>query len=258
MTDGVLQLLPALIGAFVGAPLLAREFETGTFRYAWTQGFGRTRWTVATLVPLAIFVALAAELLSLAFLWYYQPLVAAGDDNGFLYPTVFDLTGVALTGWTLLAFAVGSLAGVLIRRVVPAMFATVAIWAVPAILTGTTLRAHYSVPAVTHSIKQPTSAWILSEQWLAGGKPASLDMINQTLSRIDARAETFQVFSPGRSTPANVDPVRYLTQHGFELVTTYQPDSRFWMFQLTEGLWLLGLSVLLLGAAIWIVRRRAS
>ena len=44
-----LQLLPALIGAFAGAPILAREMETGTFRYAWTQGFGRTRWIIAKL-----------------------------------------------------------------------------------------------------------------------------------------------------------------------------------------------------------------
>ena len=36
----ILQVVPALIGAFVGAPVLARELETGTFRYAWTQGFG--------------------------------------------------------------------------------------------------------------------------------------------------------------------------------------------------------------------------
>src|SRR5262249_38550641 len=32
-----LALLPAFIGVFVGAPLLAREFEQGTFRLAWTQ-----------------------------------------------------------------------------------------------------------------------------------------------------------------------------------------------------------------------------
>jgi hypothetical protein len=37
---GLLQLVPALIGAFAGVPVLARELETGTFRYAWTQGFG--------------------------------------------------------------------------------------------------------------------------------------------------------------------------------------------------------------------------
>ena len=50
----LLQAVPALIGAFVGAPILARELQTGTFRYAWTQGFGRWRWTVAKLVLLAV------------------------------------------------------------------------------------------------------------------------------------------------------------------------------------------------------------
>ena len=43
-----LQAVPALIGAFAGAPVLARELETGTFRFAWTQGFGRWRWTLAS------------------------------------------------------------------------------------------------------------------------------------------------------------------------------------------------------------------
>jgi hypothetical protein len=37
---GLLQLVPALIGAFAGVAVLARELEAGTFRYAWTQGFG--------------------------------------------------------------------------------------------------------------------------------------------------------------------------------------------------------------------------
>jgi hypothetical protein len=54
-----LQAVPALIGAFAGAPLLARELETGTFRYAWTQGVGRWRWTLGKLVPLAVAVAAA-------------------------------------------------------------------------------------------------------------------------------------------------------------------------------------------------------
>src|SRR5580693_3621442 len=69
----VLQAVPALIGAFVGAPVLAREMETGTFRYAWTQGFGRWRWTLAKLVPFGIAVAVAAGAFSLLFSWYYQP-----------------------------------------------------------------------------------------------------------------------------------------------------------------------------------------
>jgi len=56
----ILQVLPVLIGAFVGAPVLARELETGTFRYTWTQGFGRRRWAVAKLVLLAVVVTAAA------------------------------------------------------------------------------------------------------------------------------------------------------------------------------------------------------
>ena len=257
ITQGILQLLPALIGAFAGAPILARELETGTFRFAWTQGVGRTRWAIAKLVPLAIIVTIPGALVSMLFSWYYQPLIAAGDTNGALFPTVFDLSGVALAGWTLIAFALGALAGVVIRRVLPAMFATLVVWAGLAILTGTYLRAHYLAPLVTTSLKEPHPAWVLSLQWVFGGRPATLDMINRALAPIDARAESFQVFSPGPSTPANVDPSNYLTQHGYTLLTTYQPDNRFWTFQWIEGGWLLGLSILLLGTTVWLVRRRA-
>ena len=54
-----LQVVPVLIGAFAGAPVLARELETGTFRFAWTQGFGRWRWALAKLVLLAVVLAAA-------------------------------------------------------------------------------------------------------------------------------------------------------------------------------------------------------
>ena len=74
----LLQTVPVLIGAFVGAPVLARELETGTFRYAWTLAFGRWRWTLAKLVPLAVTVAAAAGMFSLLFSWYYQPFFADG------------------------------------------------------------------------------------------------------------------------------------------------------------------------------------
>jgi len=90
----LLQAVPALIGAFAGAPVLARELETGTFRYAWTQGFGRTRWTVAKLVPLAIVVTAAAWAFSVLFSWYFHPFFADGNQIT-LDPEVFDLRGVA-------------------------------------------------------------------------------------------------------------------------------------------------------------------
>jgi ABC-type transport system involved in multi-copper enzyme maturation permease subunit len=45
--------VPAAIGAFWGAPLLARELELGTHRLAWTQGVTRGRWLGTKLVVLA-------------------------------------------------------------------------------------------------------------------------------------------------------------------------------------------------------------
>jgi ABC-type transport system involved in multi-copper enzyme maturation permease subunit len=256
---GLFQVIPALIGAFAGAPVLARELETGTFRYAWTQGFGRARWTVAKLVPLAVAVTVAAGALSVLVSWYVQPIFGAGDNNGPLYPTLFDLLGVALAAWTLTAFAIGVLAGILIRRVIPAIFATLAAWTGLAFVTGFFLRAHYNAPMITSNPIIPVQAWVINQGWFKGGNPASLDMINNTLAQVDVRAVTPELFQPGPATPASLgDPVQYLVQHGYTQLTTYQPASQFWRFQWIEGGWLLALSLILIAAAVWLIRRRAA
>ena len=83
-------------------------------------------------------------------------------------------------------------------------------------------------------------------------------MIDGALHPIDIHAVTPELFEPGPGTPDNVDPVQYLVQHGFTHVTTYQPADRFWAFQWIEGGWLLALSVLLIAATVWLVRRRAT
>ena len=40
---------PLLVGLFWGAPVLAREFERGTHRLAWTQSVPRRAWLVVKL-----------------------------------------------------------------------------------------------------------------------------------------------------------------------------------------------------------------
>jgi len=57
---------------------------------------------------------------------------------------------------------------------------------------------------------------------------------------------------------AYVGALQYLTQHGYTYWTRYQPGTRFWPFQWIEGGWLLALSVLLIGASVWLVRRRGA
>jgi len=127
-----------------------------------------------------------------------------------------------------------------------------------AFVTGAFLRGHYLAPLTTTNPSFNARSWITSQGWFRGGKPASLDMLNQTLRAIDTQAVTPGQFQPGPETPASINPVHYLTQHGYTLLTTYQPDSRFWPFQWIEGGWLLALSLLLTGATVWLVRRRAA
>jgi hypothetical protein len=165
----ILQPVPALIGAFVGPLVLPREFETGTFRYAWTQGFGRWRWTFAKLVMLGVAVAAIGGAFSVLVSWYYQPYLAPGrlyDPTSPLHHWLFDLRGVAFAAWTLAAFAIGALAGTLIRRVVPAIVATLAGYTVLAVIVGDALRADY----------QPASHF-WSVQGIAGGGLLALSVL---------------------------------------------------------------------------------
>jgi hypothetical protein len=259
----VLQAVPALIGAFAGAPVLARELETGTFRYAWTQGFSRWRWTLAKLVPLAVLAAAAAGALSVLLSWYYQPYFAAGNqarslaEASPLAATLFDLRGVAFAAWTLAAFAIGALSGMLIRRVVAAIAATLAVYAGLAFAAGMYLREHYLAPLITSTQHVPGSAAITS-QW--GTRNGTLAFVGQPPLRL-----LLQVCpAPPRGTrgPANFDKTltigQCLSRHGYTWWSSYQPASRFWPLQWIEGGWLLALSVLLVAATVWLVRRRAT
>ncbi|MGA9626300.1 MAG: hypothetical protein WBQ65_17640, partial [Bryobacteraceae bacterium] len=62
--------VPALIGVFWGAPLIARELETGSFRLAWTQSVTRSRWMLVKLGIVGTASMLAAGLFSLAVTWW--------------------------------------------------------------------------------------------------------------------------------------------------------------------------------------------
>jgi hypothetical protein len=142
----VLQPVPALIGAFIGSVVLARELETGTFRYAWTQGFGRWRWTVAKLVMLGVALAAIAGAFSALVSWFYEPYLVSGrlyDPMSPLIHWLFDLRGVTFAAWTLAAFAIAAFSGMVIRRVVPAIVATLAVYTVLAVVAADVLRANY-------------------------------------------------------------------------------------------------------------------
>jgi len=118
-----LLLLPVLAGLFLGAPLVARNFETGTIRFSWVQGANRTKCLLAAVALIALLLALIAVGLGLEFRWWATPLLVPGWA---WRPDLFGLNPPAFAGWIMLGFSLGVTAGAAIGRTVPAMAATFA------------------------------------------------------------------------------------------------------------------------------------
>ncbi len=251
--SGLLLLVPALLGVFAGAPVLARELETGTFRFAWTQGCGRLRWALAELALPAIVLTATTGAFTELYSWYMRPFTALGLGKSAIQPLEFPLHGVAFAAWTAAAFAIGAFAGVTIRRTVPAIAAALVSWTTLAVATAVFLRPNYETPLVTSGGVPHAgpawlnSAWVLSS-WTTGSggrqvSPATFDSVVPP--------------SIQNSTQANALP-DWMSQHHFTQWWSYQPLSRYGHFQLIEGGWLLALSVLLIAATVWMVGRRSS
>jgi ABC-type transport system involved in multi-copper enzyme maturation permease subunit len=113
--------VPAAIGAFWGAPLLARELELGTHRLAWTQGVTRGRWLASKLVVLAAATIVVTTVFAALFTWWSLPLDAHGNRIG---TANFGQRGIVPIAYALFALALGALVGAIIRRTLPAMAAT--------------------------------------------------------------------------------------------------------------------------------------
>jgi hypothetical protein len=242
--------VPVLLGAFAGAPLLSRELESGTFRFAWTQGAGRTRWTLAALVVPAIVVTAATGAFTAIFYWYFRPFFVLGQVSEML-PLAFALLGVAFAAWTLLAYSLAAFLGAVFGRTVLAMAVTIVLYVVLAMATATAIRPHYATPVTVPSATAGNSSgWVIDSFAKApNGQEVSQNNLYRSFQHLPASVQNSA--SPDAFTT-------WLTKNGYTTWTTLQPDSRFWQFQLIEGAWLLALSGTLIGATVWLVRRRGA
>ncbi|MBO1415061.1 ABC transporter permease subunit [Streptomyces sp. FH025] len=235
----VLYVLGGAFGAFLGGPLLAREFEHGTVRFAWTQGAGRTRWTAGGLVVGGAVLAAVAVLFGLLLRWWSEPLTIR--EGGFS-PELFEQAPPVLVGRVLVAFGVAALAGAVLRRTVVAVgIGLAASVALPFLAYA--VRSHYLPP-----LEEPMHTMMpmaLDDRWVL-----SVWFSDPAGNRI-SQSEFYNVGGDYTHLQALV------RDGGYTAHEVYQPANRFWPFQLIEFGWTTLLAVALCVAAVWWVRRRA-
>jgi hypothetical protein len=235
------SVLPLLLGALVGAPLVAREVEQRTHLLVWTQSITRFRWLTMKLALVLVPGLLAFGVLLALLVWWYDPFA---QIDGRFTPTTFDFEGPVWLAAALLALALGIFAGTLVRRTVLAIFLTLVLFLAIRLPVEFFWRPNYE-PAITVT-------WPLN-----GQPPAALSNDDWGLSGgwIDAQGnETNSLNCSGMQTLQQcVQSSGYRSNY-----QTYQPADRFWTFQWIETGIYLGCAALALFATVWLVRRRLS
>jgi hypothetical protein len=280
---GVLVItVPAILGIFFGAPLVAGELEDGTFRLAWTQSVTRTRWLAARLAVTGLASMAVAGLLSLVVTWWASPL----DQAGMNVFGSFDGRDIVPVGYAAFGFALGVAAGALVRRTLPAMLMTLGVFIAARIAFRTWVRP-VLFPQLTRSLPlNPATTGYGQQGFLPFAsllpgpalEPAPPDIPNAWFTTIgivnrDGGALTASELArtcPGigghagggfghvkapQSVVTRMQDCVARVGETFHEVVTYQPPSRYWPLQWYELAIFLAAAAVLAGLCAWRVRR---
>jgi hypothetical protein len=278
LTGGLLIAVPAILGMFWAAPLVAREFDTGTYRMVWTQSVSRPRWLAVKLAVVTALGLAVTGLLSLLLTWSAEPFDdLAANRFGIL---MFSSRDLVPFGYAAFALALGTTVGLLVRRTLPAVAVTLLVFAVLQVVTPLALRPQLmppvtaSVPVSEESLKGAgiglrapgpdavtadtpvlVSGYDIADAWMLDGESRVLDASGRPVDGLKAR----DCLSGHGRTPAGGkghDPaVTCLAAMNLHFDVSYQPADRYWRFQLIETGAYSGLALLLGGFSLWRIRR---
>ena len=261
--------VPAVLGMFWGAPLVARELDAGTHRLVWNQSVTRFRWLTVKLLLVGVSCAAVAGLV----VWWVERWSTPLDDASRLDPRLpmevtFAASGVVPLAYAAFAFALGVTVGMLTKRVIPAMAATLVVFLVAQIAVAWLVRphlapSHTSVAPVTSATLQDFNvsndgirlsgdasvpgAWLLSRHMVdASGTP--VDALPASL--MDA-PQCVPSISKGITPCLNL-----IASKGYRQESTYHLPSQFWRLQWTEAALYAGATAGLVGFCFWWLRRR--
>ena len=277
--------VPGILGVFWGAPLVAEELESGSFRLAWTQDVSRVRWLAMRLAVSGLAAMAVAGVASWLVTWWAGPLDRAGLNQF----GSFDSRDIVPVGYAAFAVALGVFLGTLLRRTVPAMAATLLAFTAARLAFRLLARPRLLPPVTRVLALSPTTtgygsagflplmpapslqpaapdlpnAWVTSIAIVNGrGKGLTASELARTCPDIGGRAAggapgtggSGPMKAPqGVATAMNDCVARIATT--YHEVVTFQSASRYWPLQWYELCVFLAAALLLAGACAWRIRR---
>ncbi|MEU6084778.1 transporter [Streptomyces sp. NPDC047108] len=238
------MVLPVLIGMLWGAPLIGRDRELGTHRLVLTQGVSRTRWFATRMTLAAACAVVVSGVPALLFDWWWEP-VADRSYGLYWYETVaLEGSGPRAVAAAVFGLAVGTLAGLLVRRVVLAMGLTVVVTGTVGVLLQWAHQARLFVPPQVYVSQGAGRRQPMADKWSAG---------NWGYLTPSGRRESIA----NCPYPAGRELKECMTGHGYvSRVYSANPPGDYWAFQWIDTAVLAGLAVGLVALTVWRLRRR--
>ncbi|MET8698397.1 hypothetical protein ABZW10_05925 [Kitasatospora sp. NPDC004723] len=256
----LLLAVPGAIGVFWGAPLVARELEAGTHRLVWNQSVTRGRWLAVKLGLVGLAGVAAAGLYSLLLTWATGPVTAVLGNR--FEPVLFASRGLAPLGYAAFAVVLGATLGLFLRRAVPAMAATLVVFAALQIAVPALVRPHYqppvrtSVPLTAELIGRLTKIGTYGD--IGGLRVPGGPWVVETSPMLDAAGQEVghsAWFQDCMDRSSLAELPGCLAGGGVHVEIAEQPAGRYWDFQLRETALFAALTALTAGLAFHRVRR---
>jgi hypothetical protein len=233
--------VPLLVGIFWGVTAVGRELETGTHLLVWTQSVTTREWLRGKIALLLLSAAVWGAASATLVTWWSKTRNSL-ELNRF-DPGKFDIQGIVPVAYAIFAVSLGLAAGAFLRRLLPAIGATLGLFIAVRLTVISYVRPHFGSPRVFSgglSFNPPSGSWVFSRSIEVGGK---------TLNG---------PFDPAQNCPKTTRAAmdHCLEQGGIRSVTKYEPASHYWNFQWIESGLFLALAAVLIAATVIVVRRR--
>lgn len=259
------DVFPVVVGMFLGAPLLAREYESGTFRFTWTQAVGRRRFVFRTLAIASLVVVVFGVVTGLLLDWVNHPFQVVALSSQW-QAGVFDSAPLLMAAWCVFGLFLGVLLGAVIGRTVAAIAAAATVIGGLA-LGATVVFVHWLLaiaPVVKSGISPITNPGMVNQASLQGQGFPGAWFVRAWYTGPRGNVQTndqvmhveVQMYS-GKGGGAE-HAASWLSRHHYVYSLAYQPHARFWVFQLGAIALLVAVSAVLVVLTARVVERRRA